>query len=155
MATSTLISKACEELDRTFLLTKLGLDASTSHFFFFPNTGPLQFAVSEKCRTIHQDDVPFLYFGNTTQRCEGAKLVRYKRTTVAVPCFSEWADATSSLCLHCNDLWSFPNEDNQFVLDNSMTKALPFYQPGAFRRLTNLPAIKVAEMLFKDNSEKV
>merc|ERR1739848_751948 len=88
---------------------------------------------STRSLSIHVSRVPFLNYGTVHDRCCGASLVRFKRHTVAIPCFESEFDSTKSLCPHCEELWSFEDEDDSFTLDaETMKNAAKFYDKGSF-----------------------
>ena len=132
MVTTNLITKASQALDRYTLLRLLGVDPRFPHLAFIPSTTPLKPTSSSRCRSIHATSVPFLEFGTIDNRCAGAKLIRYKRATTAVPCFDKTMDATSSVCKHCNELWAHQDEDGFYCFDpTSMAEATKCYAVNA------------------------
>ena len=145
MASSALVSEAVSKLNRSWILSKLGLSWDFQHLSFMQDCIPLKPSSSERCRSIIFEQVPFLNFGDVGNRCSGAKLVRYKRDTVVVPCFDRHIDSTSCVCHHCNELWANFDDDGYYILDPSkMVHANTHYTPGEFKVLTNLAPIRLA-----------
>ena len=130
---------------RGWILTKLNLAPDFQHLSFIPDNIPLKSSSSQSCRSINVDNVPFLNYGDVCNRCSGTKLVRYKRETVAIPCFDKIIDSTNCVCHHCNELWALFDYDSLHVLDpSSMTQAATYYTPGEFKVITNLAPMRVA-----------
>ena len=145
MATTAFICEAAAQLNRAYMLSKLGLDPEFAHLSFIDDCIPLKPSSSERCRSINVDNVPFLNYGDVGNRCSGAKLVRHKRETVAVPCFARCIDDTNTVCHHCNELWSLTDDDGYYILKPSeMVHAAAFYTPGEFKVITNLAPMKLA-----------
>ena len=145
MASTAIVSEAVVKLDRAWILTQLNLSPDFKHLSFIPDSIPLKPNSSRAYRSINVDDVPFLNYGNVSNRCSGAKLVSYKRETVAIPCFDKRIDADNCVCHHCNDLWALFDDDGIHVLDpSSMIHATTHYAPGEFKVITNLAPMQVA-----------
>ena len=145
MATSSLLSDAARKLNRQEFLSRLSVGTSFKHLGFAPDVSPLKPARSSaKCRSIHQDDVPFLNFGDVSHRCSGARLVRFKRQTVVVPCFDSGVDGP--FCAHCAEVWAHTDENDYYLFDpqSIMPNAGRVYAEGQFRVLFHLPLVKKA-----------
>ena len=94
------ISKAMTGLDRAYLLRRLGIPVNTPMTGDIEDTSPINLDAGPSLK-LHVDDVPFLNFGATHERCSGARMVRFKRATVAIPCFEQIFAAGDSLCGCC------------------------------------------------------
>ena len=151
MATSFLLSDASVRINRPFLMRRLGLQYNFEFAGDIPDTRPVSLDSPSTLR-VHQNNVPFLNYGATHERCSGCTLTRFERTTMAIPCFSSEIVPGGSVCAHCNELWNASMDDQHcFQLDkDTMLEAAALYAPGAGNNLFRLPAMKPAEDLFSE-----
>ena len=80
---------------------------------------------------IHEDNVPFLNFGDGSERCCGARLIRFNRKTVAAPCFEQRLDSGGAFCAHCVELFAFSDDRGCFkLMKKKMENATSEYKAG-------------------------
>ena len=117
MANSTLLTEAAKTLDRPVLLKRLGVPAGFPLVGDFQHCFPVNLDTASNLR-IDAKDVHVLNFGEGVDRCSGARLVRFHRKTVAVPCFEvpDRVDGGGAFCKHCLELWQFADDKGVYRL---------------------------------------
>ena len=103
MASTVAITRAMTGLDRAFLLRRLGIPADTPMTGDIADASPINLDAGSSLK-VYLDDAPFINFGATHERCSGARMLRFQRATVTIPCFEQKFVAGETLCECCSEL---------------------------------------------------
>ena len=148
------VAKAMSEIDRVGLLKILQLPWQFPLVKDFEGLHPVSlFAKSVlKIKVWH---VPFLNRGACGECCQGAYLARWGHKTVALKCYSTDLTTGSAVCDHCEQLWALPNDDEEYVLQESMDAAWERYKKGGRKALRNLECMSGLEEFYSGEIQKV
>ena len=130
------IDKMARTMNRADLLRMLGLQFDAEVVGDFDKLYPVTLYAKSTLK-VASWNVPFLNEGTAGECCVGASLVRWGHKTVTVKCFSAKLTTESTVCAHCDQLWSMPDDDGIYELDEGMTEAWDRYKKGVRRAMKN------------------
>ena len=90
---------------------------------------------------IERRDVPWLHAGSGNHHCEGAKLYRFNRRVVTVPCFFE-PQPHGICCPSCHEIFGQIGDNDAFTIVKSRApNSVARYKLGAGVAFWRIPAI--------------
>ena len=129
---------AAQQVDRCKVLTFIGHPHPT-----MPPIGDVLLLtpiVLPDTLDIERRDVPWLHVGSGNH-CEGAKLYRFNRRVVSVPCFME-PQPRGICCSSCHEIFGQIGTDDVFrVVKSQAPYSVARYKPGAGVAFWRIPAI--------------
>ena len=135
-------------LDRPVLLRMLGVQSEFPFVGDFEDVRPINLDVATNTR-VQASEVHVMNYGTSVERCNGARLVRFQRKTIAVPCFEHQPTGGDVFCAHCAELFFAADDRGWYKLaKRKMQQAVAQYKPGKNNLLYRLPQMKEAEDMF-------
>ena len=143
------IKRGMQEMNRPELLRKLGLPWDTTMVVDIEGLHPV--TLYQKS-TLHIESwkVPFLNKGAAGECCTGASLARFGHKTVAVKCFDTNLAKESSVCAHCEQLWSLASDENVYEVTEDMDAARERYKKGERRAMKNWQGMRDLPEFYSD-----
>ena len=148
------IGDSAAGFDRPSLLRLLNLDAHSQFVADVAELHRAEMGGVNPLRVAHID-VPYLDNGTAVDCCSGAKLKRFRRSTVTIPCFSAEVVPHSMFCQHCSELWAQIDDNGWYVADSSMPAVVQEYAVGENKALRNLSGMKEVFVRFSDMIQEI